>query len=102
MPTDFEIARQKFMEWWQREHSTIDITTPDGKQKHYSSEVGFLAGYMQCLDDIWAIKKAYDKCQNREHPVELHTEEFCAVCGISKCSRNFPYHVCVKKFGVTK
>lgn len=66
MPTDFEIARQKFREWWQREHGIIDISTNEGKQKHYSSEVGFLAGYMQCLDDIWAIKKAYDKCQNRD------------------------------------
>jgi hypothetical protein len=36
-----------------------------------------------------------DNCQNIEHRHPCYRNEYCPNCGISTCSPNYAYHVCI-------
>ncbi len=36
-------------------------------------------------------------CLNKEHPKAFHQVGYCKRCGVSECSPNYAYHICVSK-----
>ena len=43
-----------------------------------------------------------DTCKNVEHENPCPKDEYCGRCGISTCSPNFAYHVCIEKTVMSK